>query len=52
MVAVVSCLQHLKSLSSTALVASTKPYYALHLPYGSNPVTDPLAFQQHITNHT
>ncbi len=46
MTAVVACLQNLKTLSHAALVASTKPYVALRLPYGTNPLTDPLLSSQ------
>jgi len=40
--ALAACLTLLKGRFRSALVASSYPYSALILPYGSNPVTDPL----------
>lgn len=40
--ALVAALQLLKSRAATLLVGASDPYDQLLLPYGSNPVTDPL----------
>jgi len=40
--ALVAALQLLKSKAGTLLIGSSDPYDQLLLPYGSNPVTDPL----------
>jgi hypothetical protein len=40
--AVASCLMLLQGRYSSGLIGSTEPYNALILPWGSNPITDPL----------
>jgi hypothetical protein len=40
--ALVGALQMLKSVATSCLIGSSKPYDDMVLPYGSNPVTDPL----------
>ncbi len=40
--AVASCLMLLQGRYSSGLIGSTEPYGALILPWGSNPITDPL----------
>jgi len=40
--AIASCLMLLQLGYTTGLIASSDPYNALNLPYGSNPITDPL----------
>lgn len=40
--AIVAAMQLLKSKAGTAIIGSSDPYDQLLLPYGSNPVTDPM----------
>lgn len=40
--AIVAAMQLLKSRAGTAIIGSSDPYDQLLLPYGSNPITDPL----------
>jgi hypothetical protein len=40
--AIASCLMLLQRGYTSGLIASSDPYHALNLPYGSNPITDPL----------
>ncbi len=40
--ALVSCLNNLKSLAGICLIGSSKPYDGMVIPWGSNPVSDPL----------
>ncbi|MBA3994970.1 MAG: hypothetical protein C0469_15735 [Cyanobacteria bacterium DS2.3.42] len=40
--AIAACMSLLKSHFSEGLIASTYSYHSLNLPWGSNPITDPL----------
>lgn len=40
--AIIGAMQLLKSKAGTAIIGSSDPYEQLLLPYGSNPITDPL----------
>ena len=44
--AIASCLMLFQGGYSAGLIGSSDPYQALNLPYGSNPITDPLLSSQ------
>jgi hypothetical protein len=43
---IVSCLMMFQEGYTAGLIGSSDPYHALNLPYGSNPITDPLLSSQ------
>ena len=43
---IVSCLMLFQGGYTAGLIGSSDPYHALNLPYGSNPITDPLLSSQ------
>jgi hypothetical protein len=43
---IASCLMLLQGCYTAGLIGSSDPYHALNLPYGSNPITDPLLSSQ------
>lgn len=43
---IVSCLMVFQGGYTAGLIGSSDPYHALNLPYGSNPITDPLLSSQ------